>query len=83
MKRKASDFYGDRVTIAETGSGLTSFKNVLDSEYKDGGIARLLLIPGQREGKSPTHVAHIHMTIFIKTTIFFSKYVVLLILHAR
>jgi len=47
------------------------------------GIARLLLMPGQRVGKPPTHAAHIHMSIFIWTLIFISKYVVLLILYAR
>jgi len=47
------------------------------------GVTRLLLMPGQRLGKPPTHAAHIHMSIFIWTSVFFSKYVVLAILYAR
>ena len=34
-QRKAPDFYGDRVTIAEKGNDPISFKDVLDSENKD------------------------------------------------
>ena len=37
------------------------------------GIARLLLMPGQRAGKLPAHAAHRHMPIFIWTSKFFSK----------
>ena len=47
------------------------------------GVTRLLLMPGQRLGKPPTHAAHIHMFIFIWTSVFFSKYVLIAILYAR
>ena len=36
------------------------------------GVTRLLLMPGQA---TYTHAAHIHMSIFIWTSVFFSKYV--------
>ena len=45
------------------------------------GVTRLLLMPGQRLA---AHIPrHIHMSIFIWTSVFFSKYVVLAILYAR
>ena len=50
--------------------------------YTASGITRLLLMPGQRPGKPPTHAAHIHMSIVIWTSIFFGKYVARAILYA-
>ena len=51
-------------------------------QQEHSGVTRLLLMPGQRAGKPPTRAAHIHMSIFIWTSVIFSKYVVLAILHA-
>ena len=38
QQKRAPDFYGDRVTIAEEGSDPISYKNALDSVNKDHWI---------------------------------------------
>ena len=53
------------------------------ASHPHSGVTRLLLMPGQRAGKPPTHAAHTHMSIFIWTSVFFSKYVVLAILYVK
>ena len=71
--------------LSRCNHGFFSFLHLVQTclSLNIGGVTRLLLMPGQRPGKPPTHAAHIHMSIFIWTSVFFSKYVVLAILYAK
>ena len=75
--------YGSTVWDPHLHKDINKIENIQRRIARFSGVTRLLLMPGQRPGKPPTHAAYIHMAIFIWTSVFFSKYVELAILYAR